>query len=241
MGVHLGEQIMIEVDTLGDISHAIENKKQSLEDKISPHKEVPGVGRDWSEAAPRLPLVPSDAQTFLDVIEFHVRTHGDRSHVVLHEPGCKDRGLTYRELYAAAQAIGQGLHERRVKTGDAVALMLPTSLDYFICFLGSMLIGAVPVPIYPPMRVAQLEDHMNRHADILNNSGAVALITTPQFCLGVGRMLRLKTKFLRFMESPDTLRGSSKPNAVMAQIASGNLAFLQYTSGSTGSPKGVRD
>lgn len=44
--------------------------------------------------------------------------------------------------------------------GEAVALMLPTGLDFLQCFMGILLAGGVPVPIYPPFRASQIEDHL---------------------------------------------------------------------------------
>ncbi len=58
--------------------------------------------------------------------------------------------------------------------------MLPTSADFFVAFFGILYAGAVPVPIYPPMRLSQLEDHLRRQAGILRNAGARLLITVPE-------------------------------------------------------------
>ncbi|NIR61168.1 MAG: fatty acyl-AMP ligase, partial [Gammaproteobacteria bacterium] len=44
-------------------------------------------------------------------------------------------------------------------------------------FLGILLAGAIPVPIYPPARLSQVEDHFRRHARILENAGVVCLVT----------------------------------------------------------------
>jgi acyl-CoA synthetase (AMP-forming)/AMP-acid ligase II len=61
--------------------------------------------------------------------------------------------------------------------GDRIAMMLPTSTDFFASFFGILYAGAVPVPIYPPARMAQLEEHMRRQIVILRNAGARMLIT----------------------------------------------------------------
>ena len=58
--------------------------------------------------------------------------------------------------------------------------MLPTSLDFFVAFFGILYAGAVPVPIYPPMRLSQLEEHLRRQAGILRNAGARLLVTVPE-------------------------------------------------------------
>ena len=61
--------------------------------------------------------------------------------------------------------------------GDRVALMLPTGTDFFSAFFGILYVGAVPVPIYPPMQRAQIEDYVRLQAGILRNAGARMLIT----------------------------------------------------------------
>ena len=58
--------------------------------------------------------------------------------------------------------------------------MLPTSIEFFVAFFGILYAGAIPVPIYPPMRLSQLEDHLRRQTGILRNAGACLLITMPE-------------------------------------------------------------
>src|SRR2546430_6510705 len=58
--------------------------------------------------------------------------------------------------------------------------MLLTSTDFFAAFFGILYAGAVPVPIYPPARMAQLEEHMRRQIVILRNAGARMLITVQE-------------------------------------------------------------
>jgi acyl-CoA synthetase (AMP-forming)/AMP-acid ligase II len=59
--------------------------------------------------------------------------------------------LSYGELAKRARDIAAGLVERDIVPGDRVALMLPTSIDFFVSFFGVLYAGAIPVPIYPPM------------------------------------------------------------------------------------------
>ena len=55
--------------------------------------------------------------------------------------------------------------------------MLPTGAEYLWSFMGILLAGGVPVPIYPPARLSQVEDHFRRHARILSNADVAMLIT----------------------------------------------------------------
>ena len=58
--------------------------------------------------------------------------------------------------------------------------MLPTSRDFFAGFYGILLAGGIPVPIYPPARLSQLEEHLRRQRQILSNAESVMLLTVPE-------------------------------------------------------------
>ena len=98
--------------------------------------------------------------------------------------------------YEEARRVAAGLVEREVAHGESVALMLPTSRDFFVAFMGVLLAGGVPVPIYPPFRASQLEDHLRRQALILDNARAGLLIATPATARP-GRWLRSALPRLR--------------------------------------------
>ena len=78
---------------------------------------------------------------------------------VLDEDATAAAAMTYGDLAKGARAIAAGLIDRDILPGDRVALMLPTGTDFFTAFFGILYVGAVPVPIYPPMQRAQIEDY----------------------------------------------------------------------------------
>ena len=180
--------------------------------------------------------LPDDAQTLVDVLEWHTARQPDRLHILLHDEQHQEHPIRYRDLLDMARAIAGGLVAQGLQPRQTVALMLPTGHDYLACFFGVMIAGGVPVPIYPPARMDQIEDHLKRHARILSNAEAALIITVEQ-ARPVAVMLQAAVSSLAAIITPSALR--APPASPRYRPHGSDIAFLQYTSGSTGDPKGV--
>lgn len=185
---------------------------------------------------------PPDAiATLVDVLDWHAEHHGDRLLVTLASDHGPLTQLSYARLRIDALAVAAWLGEQGFGAGDAVAVMLPTGSDFFAAFYGALYAGCVPVPLYPPARLSQLEDHLQRLFGILRNAEATVLITVAQ-AKPLARLLNAHCETLRQVVTVDELAAAGAPAAssfVRPAIRADATAFLQYTSGSTGSPKGV--
>ena len=179
---------------------------------------------------------PMHVRSLTEALAFHVERQPDRLSVHLYEDGA-EYPLTYRLLWDGAMRFAAGLAEHGLRPGERVAIMLATGRDYLFTFYGTMLAGGVPVPLYPPARLAAIEDHMTRHVGILANAEASLLVTLPE-AKALGYLLRARVASLRSVLMPADI---DRVGAAVAPIHGrhGDLAFLQYTSGSTGDPKGV--
>ncbi len=180
---------------------------------------------------------PTQATTLIEVLAAHVERHANRPHIWLWRSDNEEEQITYAELDRMARAVARGLFDRGLEQGERVAIMLPTSPEFFQAFFGVLMAGGIPVPIYPPFRRAQVEDHLRRQAGILRNAEAGVLITDMEI-RQVGVLLYQLVDSLRHVETVLQLAASGEFwEPVPAQ--NDTTALIQYTSGSTGDPKGV--
>ena len=241
-GVALPEDTLQNAETLADLWQAVQRGRARP------------AGSKPARPAPQAPLAPSatvertarapgpadqpwqTATTLLEVLDAHLQVHPDRVQLTLLADDV-ETPITYRQLAEASSAVAAGLQRAGLQPGQSVAIMLPTSPGYFHTYLGILRAGGIPVPIYPPARASQLEDHVRRHTGILANAQATLLVSVPQ-AMVVARLLQARVPGLHAVLTPEQLaEGAGQPVPVAVQ--GDDVAFIQYTSGSTGQPKGV--
>lgn len=179
----------------------------------------------------------TQARTLTEALQYHVERQPDRLTVFLYEEQ-KEYPLSYRALWDGAIGYAAQLTHAGLQRGQMVAIMLPTCKEYLYSFYGVLLAGGVPVPLYPPARLTTIEDHMTRHVGILKSAGATIMITVPE-AKALAYLLRAQVESLRLVLVPGDLEKSSPEKFDPVHGKPGETGFLQYTSGSTGSPKGV--
>ena len=179
---------------------------------------------------------PHAARSFKEVLQLHAERDPARVHIHLLE---QDLGqdISYGQLYASASQVAAGLIASGLKPGETVAIMLPTCTDFFSSFLGVMLAGGIAVPVYPPARANQIEEYIQRQALILGNAGIRFLISFERI-QAVSNVLARSLLSLQEVVTSRTLQERGR-NTVLGDINPSDVFFIQYTSGSTGNPKGV--
>jgi acyl-CoA synthetase (AMP-forming)/AMP-acid ligase II len=138
--------------------------------------------------------------------------------------------VTYGRLWAQSLRYASGLARAGVGAGDKVCLVYPTCEEFFYTFFGALHLGAVPVPLYPTLGIEGT-------ASILNDAEAVAIATIGWFRAEVEKSAGLSPRVKAIVEPPDLDVGEALPPLPTARAE--DVAFIQYTSGSTADPRGV--
>ncbi len=138
--------------------------------------------------------------------------------------------VTYGRLWAQSARYAAGLARAGIVAGDKVCLIYPTCAEFFYTFFGALALGAVPVPMYPTLGVEET-------SNVFRDSEAVAVATIGWFRKGVDESVAQAPNMRAVLEPPDL--DVDAPAPPLHQAGADDLAFLQYTSGSTGHPRGV--
>jgi len=157
------------------------------------------------------------------------------AYVFLQDGENESGSFSFAELDRRARAIAARLQSMGM-TGERALLLYPPGLDYIEGFFGCLYAGVVAVPAYPPSR-----RHKSRLLAVLNDATPVIIMTTTELAA------KFQNDFLgddQTDPSPvwyatDNPEAEFAENWVKPALNSNSLAFLQYTSGSTGDPKGV--
>ena len=182
------------------------------------------------------PLPRPPIATLVELVRYHAATRPSAtSYAWLNALEVETFCLTFAELDRRARCIGaqiaaQGLSGRRV------LLLYGAGVEFVIAFLGGIYGGAVVVPAYPPRqgespeRLVRIAANCEAEA-ILTESGLVSMIREIVADTALAKLALIAT---------DALPPELASKWVDPQLTADNLAFLQYTSGSTGIPKGVQ-
>ncbi len=150
--------------------------------------------------------------------------------------GDQDLFISFHDLRSLAQRRAAHYLKLGLRRGDRVALVVPDGEHFIPAFLGALWIGLIPVPLYPPLSLGKLDAFMDALVTILNVAKPRALVTTERvgkvLWSAVGRIPSIEQVITSF---PDDATDLPPP----ADLKADDVAFLQFTSGSTALPKGV--
>jgi fatty-acyl-CoA synthase len=156
-------------------------------------------------------------------------------YIYLEETG-EERFQPFQELLRESQKIAGMLAERGLKKGDRVAIIVPESQAFLESFFGASVGGFIPVPLYPPMNLGQLDSYLDHAKHIIRASQAKLILTTNQVRRVLGTVQAecpLVRTVLPFEEAKSNHAG------FIEKVSLDDVGFIQFTSGSTSRPKGV--
>src|SRR5262245_11921721 len=138
--------------------------------------------------------------------------------------------VTYARLWRESARYAAGLRRFGVDRGDKVCLIYPTCAEFFYTFFAALRLGAVPVPMYPTLGVEAT-------AKVFRNSEATVVVTIGWFRPGVEESRQAAANVRHLVEPADLEQDAPLP--AFPDVRPEDVAFIQYTSGSTDDPRGV--
>ncbi len=178
------------------------------------------------------------ASTVLDALEQAVRERPGAGITLLAQKGDEPpEARSYAEIQSGARRRASQLEEEGVRRGDRVILVLPTGFDFVETFFSLQMLGAVPVPTYPPMSLQQAAVGLERVRHVAEDAGA-------RFCLTIRSLLplmgglNLSVPSIEGVLDIGRFDGTGAPE-LSREIDPEAVALVQYSSGSTGDPKGI--
>jgi len=147
----------------------------------------------------------------------------------------REEWLPWSEVLERAQGVAGGLKEIGVRIGDRVPLIYPTCGEFFDAFFGILAAGAVPVPLYPPVRLGRLAEYTERTAAMLGAVGARLVLADRR----VNRLLGEAVEAAGPVHGCLDVGSLPAVGTLEAEVGSGDLALVQFSSGTTVDPKPV--
>src|ERR1700694_2329012 len=147
----------------------------------------------------------------------------------------EDQEVPMARIREQALSIAADLMGRGVRKGDRVALVLPTSAEFVECFFGVLCAGALPVPLYPPVRLGRLDEYHRKTAAMLRAVDAALVVTDERIRRFLGVAVQNAAPRLGCVTA-SSLGGA---NSGEIKVAADEVALIQFSSGTTHDPKPV--
>ena len=178
----------------------------------------------------------ASCSTLIELLRWRaLRQPGQLAYIYLLDGETTEAQLTYHELDERARAIGTHLQSLGA-AGERALLLYPPGLDYVTAFFGCLYAGLIAVPAYPP----RLNRPMPRLQTMVSDAQVSVALTTPQILASLeSRFDHLPDLKALHWLSTDNIANAQAEAWQMPTISANSLAFLQYTSGSTATPRGV--
>lgn len=204
-----------------------------------------------------------DAKTIVDCIHYQVQNNPDALVYEFYlDNKLNKQSITFKDLHFKIEVIASNLMQQGLKKGDRALLVYPPGLDLIICFFACLYVGVIAIPMYPPLNLKLAKKLFY----IINDANPKIILSITKLKEPMSLCFNKLPKILQkpfafiYQKLPTTLKKSvgsistiilsnkvfftdeftQKLPYIKPTITETDLAFLQYTSGSTNKPKGVK-
>lgn len=143
---------------------------------------------------------------------------------------------SYAAMRLAALQVAGALGAAGLRRGDLIAIVLPDADEFLTTLFGASIARLIPASVYPPTTAGDRTQYLDLTATILRMSSARAVITTGALAPAFAAV-RASCPDLSLVLSYEELQGPGEEPADLPSL--NDIAFVQFTSGSTSAPKGV--
>jgi acyl-CoA synthetase (AMP-forming)/AMP-acid ligase II len=177
--------------------------------------------------------------TLLELLRSRAETEaGRRLYLQLGDRGREESSITFDGLELKSRQIAASI-QAQASAGERAVLLYPPGIDYIAGLFGAICAGVIAVPAYPP-DPSRLERTLPRLRAIIRDSQAKVVLTTAAI-KSMATFMMQQAPDLQALQwiATDQISDGAEANWRDPQLRGSDLAVLQYTSGSTGIPKGV--
>ncbi|GIX29875.1 MAG: acyl-CoA synthetase [Porticoccaceae bacterium] len=179
---------------------------------------------------------PADFATLVEALEYAAR--GSAGLNFYSGRGALQTRLSYRELAARARRLARGLIDLGLRKGERVALIAETSPEFVVTFFACQYAGLIPVPLPAMIKLGAHSTFVTQLANLLKACDAGLALASRGYLpfLDEARQGLATCRVAAFDELESAAGGAGRP---LPDVEPDDIAYLQYTSGSTRFPKGV--
>lgn len=179
------------------------------------------------------------ANTLIEMLE--QRIDADANGIIFMDMKNRERRVAASEIWNGAMETAQYLLARGIRKNTKVVVMLPTSPEFSFIYFGILMAGGIPVPVSQPAGTTNLEKYLDNLTHIIQDSDARFFITYDRIKAIAGSLMALPNLTEGFIFDTEIFatpipRDDYRP---LPRVTIDDLALIQYTSGTTGKPKGV--